>query len=97
MSGPQKPVTFTRPDPSEFALLVTKVGRGTSTLLGTEHFKPPACEWATDKDLRDAGYVPLAKARSAISRLAQVTRRHATTEEARAALAEAMQILGVTE
>ena len=88
MSGPQKPVTFTRPDPSEFALLVTKVGRGTSTLLGTEHFKPPACEWATDADLRDAGYVSLADAKKAV-RLAS----RGTSD----GIEQALRVLGVKE
>jgi hypothetical protein len=93
VSGPQKPVTFTRPDPSEFALLVTKVGRGTSTLLGTEHFKPPGCDWATDRDLRDAGYVSLADAKKAVRRVLMLV--GPTSPGASEAAREALGILGV--
>lgn len=55
-----KPISFTRPDPTQFALLVTRAGRGTGTVVGTEYFKPAGCEWATDEDLLAAGYVSVA-------------------------------------
>ncbi len=61
------PILFTRPDPTQFALLVVKTGRGTGTVVGTEHCKPGGTEWATDGDLWDAGYRP----RDDVRRIAQ--------------------------
>jgi hypothetical protein len=51
-------ITFTRPEPTKFVLLVAKTGHGTGTVVGTESFKPSSTEWATEQDLLDAGYVP---------------------------------------
>jgi len=52
-----KAITFIRPDPSEFVLLMAKT-RGNGIVVGTENFKPGGTEWATDRDMRDAGYMP---------------------------------------
>lgn len=67
MSDAPKPITFIRPDPSQFVLLVAKT-RGNGVVVGTENFKPGGCEWATDADLRDAGYVRLEDAVRAVAR-----------------------------
>jgi hypothetical protein len=59
VSGTPKPITFVRPDPSQFVLLVAKT-RGNGIVVGTDNFRPAGCEWATDRDMRDAGYMPAA-------------------------------------
>jgi hypothetical protein len=51
-------ITFVRPDPTEHALLVCKLGPQWGNLKGTESFKPGGTEWATEEDIADAGYVP---------------------------------------
>lgn len=66
MTAPRGPILFTRPDPTQFALLVVKTGRGTGTVVGTEHCKPGGTEWASDDDLWDAGYTR----RDVVSRMA---------------------------
>lgn len=65
MSAP-KAITFTRPDPSEFVLLVAKT-RGNGIVVGTENFKPGGTEWATDRDMRDAGYMPAMDGRKLVA------------------------------
>jgi hypothetical protein len=66
VSGAPKPITFVRPDPSQFVLLVAKT-RGNGIVIGTENFKPSGCEWATDRDMRDAGYMPVADGRKLVA------------------------------
>jgi len=57
MSG--KPITFDRKLPTEHVLLIARVGLRTGeVVVGTAHLKPPGTEYATEGDLRDAGYVP---------------------------------------
>ncbi len=60
---PSGPITFQRPDPTEFVLLVARVGPGTGNAdpklahkFGAQSFKPTGTEYATEKDMRDAGY-----------------------------------------
>jgi len=64
----QGPITFQRPDPTQFVLLVARVGPGTTNVdpklahkFGAAAFKPAGTDYATDKDMRDAGYVPIAR------------------------------------
>lgn len=61
-----EPIVFTRPDPTDFVLLVARVGPGTSNVdpklaakFGAQNFKPSGTEYATPKDMRDSGYVAL--------------------------------------
>jgi hypothetical protein len=51
-------VVFTRPDPTEHALLVCKIGAHHGTVKESEHLKPPGTAWASEQDLLDAGFVP---------------------------------------
>jgi hypothetical protein len=54
-----KPITFDRKLPTEHVLLIARVGfRTGEVVVGTAHLKPPGTEYATEGDLRDAGYVP---------------------------------------
>jgi hypothetical protein len=80
-AGATRPIMFTRPDPTRFALLVTKTGRGTGTVVGTENFKPSGCEWATEQDLRDAGYVPADDVRKIAELFVMAIESGATTRE----------------
>ena len=70
------PITFTRPDPTDFVLLVARVGPGTSnvdpklaTKFGAQNFKPSGTDYATAKDMRDAGYVPVCDVTPALAAL----------------------------
>jgi hypothetical protein len=63
---PPQPIVFTRPDPTDFVLLVARVGPGTSNVdpklaakFGAQSFKPSGTEYATPRDILDAGYVAL--------------------------------------
>jgi hypothetical protein len=67
-NDPPAPITFIRPDPSQFVLLVAKT-RGNGIVAGTENFKPGGTEWATDRDLRDAGYMPVEDGRKLLELL----------------------------
>lgn len=68
--GTDRRIEFVRPDPTKFVLLVCRTGRGTGVVAGTENFKPGGTEWATDQDLRDAGYVPAHEVIAALRELA---------------------------
>jgi hypothetical protein len=92
MSDPAKPITFIRPDPSQFVLLVAKT-RGNGIVAGTDNFKPAGCEWATEQDMRDAGYVSLERAKRALCRFAAPPDLETAEETSRAV----MQILGIAE
>jgi len=71
-----EPVTFVRPDPTTFVLLIARTGPGTGNVSlpgaalrnGAQNFKPAGTDYATDRDLRDAGYVAAAPIREAIDR-----------------------------
>jgi hypothetical protein len=64
MSDTEDPIVFTRPDPTDFVLLVARVGPGTGNVdpklaakANVQSFKPSGTDYATPKDMRDAGYV----------------------------------------
>jgi hypothetical protein len=63
-------IVFIRPDPTEHALLICKLGPQHGNLKETKHFKPPGTEWAQPQDLADAGYVPKAWRELAVALLA---------------------------
>jgi hypothetical protein len=94
MSDAPKAITFVRPDPSQFVLLIAKT-RGNGIVTGTENFKPSGTEWATDQDMRDAGYVPLEDAKRAVHRL--MIALPPTAPGASEAAREAMDLLGLSE
>lgn len=50
-------VVFMRLDPTEHALLVCKLGAHHGNLKELSSFKPPGTEWATERDINDAGFV----------------------------------------
>lgn len=52
-----EPISFVRPDPTEHVLLVAKVGPRYGVIKNTENFKPTGTEFATEDDLREAGFV----------------------------------------
>lgn len=67
-AGPTGPITFQRPDPTEFVLLVARVGPGTGNVdpklahrFGAQAFKPAGTDYATEQDLLDSGYIPTAR------------------------------------
>jgi hypothetical protein len=58
------PIIFTRADPTDFVLLVARVGPGTGNVdpglaakFGAKNFKPSGTEYAMREDMREAGYV----------------------------------------
>jgi len=57
-NDPAAPITFIRPDPSQFVLLVAKT-RGNGIV----------CQRATDRDMRDAGYMPVEDGRKLLELL----------------------------
>jgi hypothetical protein len=64
----QGPITFQRPDPTEFVLLTARVGPGTTNVdpklahkFNVQAFKPAGTEYATERDLLDSGYVAVAR------------------------------------
>lgn len=101
-------ITFRRPDPTEFVLLIARVGAGTGNVdpqaarrHGLQHFKPAGTEYATDKDLADAGYVRAAEGSAAhdVVRLRERVRaaveqlRSAETSDEAAAALDALEAL----
>ena len=76
----RKRVTFIRPDPTEHALLVAKLGPHYGNIKQTEHLRPAGTEWATEQDLADAGYVPKAW-RTLALRLLELAAEHADDAE----------------
>lgn len=64
MSAP-KPITFTRSGPSKFVLLVAKSQE--SGIVGGAEDTAWRSEWATDRDMRAAGYMPVADGRKLVA------------------------------
>lgn len=88
---PPKALVFVRPDPTQFVLLIGRTGPGTGTVLNTHNFKPTGTEWASEKDLNDAGYVSKDAARRAIRNMAGKAK---VSEDL---VLQALQTLGITE
>ncbi len=65
---PLPEITFARKDPQTYVILVTRAGPE-GVLLGTQHFKPLGCEFATEQDMYEAGYV---RAEAAVAALAML-------------------------
>jgi len=70
------PVTFVRPDPTRFVVLIGRLGPGTGTVdpeLAVRHgvraLRPLNTEYATEEDLWDAGYVSFERVAIAVERL----------------------------
>ena len=75
-ADPSEPIVFTRPDPTDFVLLVARVGPGTGNVdpnlaakFGAQNFKPPGTDYAMPKDMRDAGYVAIRDVSPALAAL----------------------------
>lgn len=67
MSDTAEPIVFTRSHPTDFVLLVARVGPGTMTAdpalasrYRVESLKPAGTDYASPADLREAGYVKAA-------------------------------------